>query len=137
MKTQAILIGALVGAVVALGTLLVLTNLPSTAAQAQGGGGGGGAGNVVAIATDFLEGQSLLYVIDSQAQVILAYGFYRTATGDAVGAIRRSTMFDLVGGRSYKYDAQYVDRAGYYGNTTKDTTPDAVRKKLQELTHSP
>jgi len=132
MKTQGIMIGVLVGAVVALGSLLILTNLPSTSARAQGGGGGGGAGSVVALTTEFVQGQNLLYVIDTQAQAILVYGFFtNTASSNIVGMIQRNTTFNLVAGRSYKYDVQLVDKGGYFGRSEPGL--DEVRKKLNEI----
>ena len=129
MKAQGVLIGVLVGVVVALASMLLLTHLPTSTAEAQGGGGGGGAGNTIAIATEVIPGQSVLYVIDTQAKAILCYGFYLGSKSTSVGAIRNCAL-DLVTGRTYKYDSMIVDKLGYFGNT--DTEPAKIKKELEK-----
>lgn len=130
MKSSTVIVGVLVAAVVVLGSLLVLTNLPSSQARAQGGGGG--AGNVIALTTEYAPNQNLLYLIDTQAQTILIYSlFANTTSPNIVGLIQRQTTFNLVAGRSYKYDAQLVDKGGFYGTTSPDIR--TVREQLQRV----
>ncbi len=130
MKSHTVIVGVLVAAVVVLGSLLVLTNLPSTQAKAQGGGGG--AGSVVALTTEFAPNQNLLYLIDTQAQTILVYSLYANTTSTSTpGLIERQTTFNLIGGRSYKFDNQLVDRAGFIRNTSPSIRD--VRDQLQRI----
>ena len=129
MKAQAILIGVLVGTVVILGGLLIATNLPSSPARADGGGGGA-TSDTIAVSAIFREGESLLYLIDTKSQVILCYGFYRQTSGKPFGQVADS-CFDLVGGRSYKYDIPAVDKKGTFGQF-KGVSPAAVKDVMEK-----
>jgi len=128
MNRQAVLVGFLVGAVIALAGLLVATNIPTAPAMAAGGGGG--TSDTIAIGHDMGNGESLLYVVDTKSQNILCYSYYRKGRGSS--SLLRDGYLEFLCGRTYKYDSSYVSDKGLYAEKrNRGATPKDIRNELK------
>ncbi|MFP4056324.1 MAG: hypothetical protein ACLF0G_05610 [Candidatus Brocadiia bacterium] len=98
----------LLGVIVGLGALLLASRLLAPAhAQASEGQ----TPNVIAIATPYGD-ESLLYLVDTQRQVVLVYGFHEPGRTGILDP--RSGAFELLAGRLYRWDALMVSKHGEF-----------------------
>lgn len=139
MKTttlNAILIGLII---VLMGMLLVQDSRSNVAAArddaaANTMGVGLGSNGVIAVAGQFSQDNSVLYLIDTKREVILTYACYSSRR--SVGGAQFSTpTFDFLTGRTYAYDAIFC-QTGSVGKT-ESYTPAQMKKAVENRQATP
>jgi len=138
MKTttlNAILIGLII---VLMGMLLVQDSRSNVAAArddaaANTMGVGLGSNGVIAVAGQFSQDNSVLYLIDTKREVILTYACYgRRGMG---GSQFNQPTFDFLTGRTYAYDAIFC-QTGSVGKT-ESYTPAQMKKAVENRQATP
>lgn len=98
---------ALLAVIAALfGLLLARGTAPVAHAESSEGRAGG----IVAL-TSTLGGESLLYLVDTEREVILVYGYH--TPGSRARDDLRSSVFEFLAGRLYRWDALLATRNEY------------------------
>jgi len=115
----------LIGLVILMAVLLVESNRADHTAVADGATGA--AGGVVAVTGRLDQYGDVLYMIDTNNQTILVYGYY-PPTGGARAFDRG--VFRLLAGRSYKWDTRASQKVTIFssGRETKPTVADVKRQ---------
>ncbi|MFW6108664.1 MAG: hypothetical protein ACOC8D_02505 [bacterium] len=92
---------------VLLGLLVLVQHAPSAQAQVSEGR----TGDVIAVAAP-IQDESLLYLIDTNREVILVYSFHFPGSALRRRGVRTGA-FEFVAGRLYRWDAMLVSRREY------------------------
>lgn len=115
-------------------TLTLWFTSEQTEAWAQGGGGSS-SGNWILVASTLREGEGLLYVFNTEKEVLLVYSYNRgrkTASG-ASGRNLFDGDFEFLAGRHCKWDVLYSQLRPYPTETPKsDRHTPAQMKALFE-----
>jgi len=139
MKKVSVLNGILIGLVVVLLGVVLMQGTGNVAGAAVGVGGdeGGakelrgtaaGAGGVFAVTGQYAQDNSVLYIIDTNREVILCYACYPKGRAN----VFKDPTMDFLSGRNYVWDASYVQKAGYYGLTERHK-PSEVRERMKNI----
>jgi len=107
MRTEALLKCALMMLVVALA--VVVTSWVGSENNVARAERGSSAGNWILITSTIQTGESLLYMFNTERQVLLVYAFYRRA-GTTRGASRYRGDLEFLAGRHCKWDTLYSQR---------------------------
>ena len=137
MSKSSILNGILIGLIIVLLGVILLQGSSTNAARAAVVVGkdntattpsetGMSAGGVVAVTGQYDQNNSVLYVIDTNREVILTYACYPKSNRD----VFKDPVFDFLHGRSYAWDAAYCQKGAIYGVTAKFKTGE-VRDKMK------
>jgi hypothetical protein len=127
MNKPNILVGVLIGLIIVLvGVILVQDSRNNIAIAAQAGGGndaatprgvGLGSNGVIAVTGQYAQYNSVLYLVDTNREVILTYACYGKSRG-ALATAFRTPYLTFLNGRLYTYDADFaVKSPNGYGNT--------------------
>ena len=111
MKDKTFLFGVLTGVAIVLAVAVVISVNQTRPVYAEGGVGH--AGSVTAVTATFGANQDMLYVIDSDEEVVMAY-----AIAGPYQRGRNQTKMELLAVRSYKWDK----KAEYYNGIGKSVT---------------
>lgn len=126
MKDQRFLFGILTGVGLALlVAILVSVNQPRVA---YGEGGPGQAGNLTVVTAHYQTNQDVLYVVDSQQEVIMTYVLWGPGSGEGTKALKK---LQLLAVRSIKWDKRLVDYGGY-GEATEEKVRKGVLQKMDK-----
>jgi hypothetical protein len=112
MKTDTLLRAALMLLVIAL--VVVITSWVSSEhspALAQGGGGSA-SGHWILVASTIQTGESVLYMFNTEKEVLLVYAFYRRS-GTTRGQSRYQGDLEFLAGRHCKWDVLYSQLTPY------------------------
>jgi len=130
MKTSGVLVAVLIGLIVVLVGLIVLQESRYNIATAQDAGAAGVAANgVIAVTGLYSSDQSVLYVIDTNREILMTYACY-TKTGGRTTMFRQPYL-TFLNGRSYVWDATLTQRRGYYG-IMESPAPAAIREEIEK-----
>lgn len=136
MSKSSILNGILIGLIIVLLGVILLqgsgTNPAGAAVVAKDGaaqprGVGASAGGVIAVTGQYDQNSSVLYLIDTEREVILTYGCYPKGNRNAF----QDPVFDFMHGRSYAWDAAFCQKGTIYGLTNKPK-PSELRDKTKD-----
>jgi len=138
MSKTSILNGILLGLVIVLlGVIAVQysTHNVAGAADAEDSaptprGVGTSANGVVAVTGQYANDASVLYLIDTNREVILTYACY--PEGRSTSSLFNKPVFDFLNGRSYTWDAAYCQKGLAWGYS-KGPKPGDVRRKMKDL----
>jgi len=139
MNKTSILNGILIGLIVVLAGVILLhdgSNNPAGAAVVAGNPGsadtprgtGMGANGVIAVTGQYSNDASVLYLIDTNREVILTYACYTRNRGTTNAFA--DPIFDFLNGRSYAWDAAYCQKGDVWGET-KRARPLDVRTRTK------
>lgn len=92
---------------VLLGMLVAVQHSPSAHAQVSEGR----AGDIIAVAAP-IQDESLLYLIDTNREVVLVYSFHFPGSSPRRRSVR-SGAFEFLAGRLYRWDAMLASRREY------------------------
>ena len=133
--------GILIGLIVVLaGVILVQDGGNNAATAAERGGGGGGAttsgvgvgsNGVIAVTGQILQYNSVLYLIDTNREVILTYGCYTSGRGNVAAAMKAARL-TFLNGRVYTWDVAYAKQSPNGFGPTDGPTPRQMRDLLKE-----
>lgn len=107
MKTETLLKCALMMLVVALG--VVVTSWAGSEKNTARAEPSSSAGNWILVTSTINTGENLLYMFNTEREVLLVYAFYRR--GMAKGASRYRGDLEFLAGRHCKWDALYSQRS--------------------------
>ena len=99
--TNRLLLWLMGGTIVVLLVLLIATKQDGNLARAQDGGAAS-AGGIIALTGAFSSDLDILYVVDTNNQVILAYTF--RPPGQGRGGLVTTGTFEFLAARHYKWD---------------------------------
>ncbi|HUW34092.1 MAG TPA: hypothetical protein VM223_20995 [Planctomycetota bacterium] len=135
MNKVSVLNGILIGLVVVLLGVLLLQGPGKIAGAVDNEGSattprgtGIGAGGVIAVTGQYAQDNSVLYLIDTNREVVLCYACYPKGRAN----VFRDPIMDFLAGRSYVWDGSYVQKAGFYGATERHK-PSEVRERMKAL----
>ena len=134
MNKTSILSGILVGLIVVLLGLIAFQyssfNMARAADTDDGAitprGVGTSANGVIAVAGQYTQDQSVLYIIDTNREVVLTYACYPDGRGTNPFA---RPVFDFLHGRTYTWDAAYCQKGMMWG-ASKGPKPSDVRSRI-------
>jgi len=130
MKTPGVLVAVLIGLIVVLvGVILIQESRFNVASAQEAGGVGVTANGVIAVTGLYSSDQSVLYVIDTNREVLMTYACY-TKTAGRTSMFQRPFLSFLTG-RSYVWDATLVQRKGFHGQM-ESPTPAAIREEIEK-----
>ncbi len=131
MKTDVLLKTVLALLVVALAVTLALWfGSEQTAARAQGGGGSS-AGNWILVASTLRDGEGLLYVFNTEKEVLLVYSYNRGRRSGSSGRNLFDGDFDFLAGRHCKWDVLYSQLRPYPTEAPKSDRHTPAQMKSQ------
>lgn len=143
MSKTSILNGILIGLVVVLaGVILVQdsgNNVAAAAERNRGGGGGAattsgvglGSNGVIAVTGQFLQYNSVLYLIDTNREVILTYACYSKGSRNPSTAFNKPYL-TFLNGRVYTYDAAYAKKSPKGWGAKDGPTPGNMRSLIKD-----
>jgi len=138
MNKLSVLNGILIGLVVVLLAVVLMQGVGKVAGAAVGVGDEGNAreprgqgvaaGGIIAVTGQYSQDNSVLYLIDTNREVILTYACYPKGRTN----VFRDPIMDFLAGRSYVWDASYVQKASFYGVTERHK-PSEVRDRMKTI----
>ena len=114
MKIETLLKTALLLLVVAL-AVTITSWVTSTRTEVRAEGGGGGAANAewMMVASELRSGEGLVYLFNTQKQVMLIYAYHRGRRAAAGGRNTFEGDFQFLAGRHCKWDLLYCELVPY------------------------
>lgn len=134
MKAEVLTKAALM--VLIVGLAVVITSwLGSEGAVARAQGGGGDASRKWIVVTSTIQtGESLLYMFNTEREVLLVYAYYRRS-GPNRGTSRYRGDLEFLAGRHCKWDARYSQLRPYPDGITKQQPPKGTHTPAEMLKH--
>ena len=138
MNRSGILNGILIGLIVVLVGVILLqdSNRNPVLAEEQGGadnprGVGMAANGIIAVTGQYSADTSVLFLIDTNREVLLTYGCYSKTSTRGSGQFNKPVLTYL-NGRTYTWDGAYAQKA-VYGDYEK-ASPWELRERLKKGT---